>query len=179
MFWESTRRPPAYGWQWLKTHVNHPPFSLARRVHLNRRTTGIKQAPLVPVEKSEEPLEERVRVLSSCYSDSSSLLGRSKGVKPEGLFLLRPLLFLSDPFNILWAPVSGLEKRSRQGVAARCVKVAVWSLPFCQHFCNISSHCYSRAIFPAYRKEMNSQHLAFSLPSLASCDDVCPPASLW
>lgn len=62
-----------------------------------------------------------------------------------------------------------------QAASVRCVKVVVLNLLLCQRSWNIGPLGYSRAIFSAYRKEMNSHHFAFSLPSFASCDDVVHP----
>ncbi len=98
-----------------------------------------------------------------------------QGPRKNVLFKLDLCVFFLIPVTFFGqlAMVNGLEKRSRRGVTSRCVKVVVLNLPSCRHFWDIRPLCYSRAIFSAYRKEMNSHH--FSLPSFASCDDVVHP----
>lgn len=61
------------------------------------------------------PVKGRDRLLSGCCSDCNSPLGSVERGHPECAFLLRPLHFCQIRFNVLWAPVSGLEKALSTG----------------------------------------------------------------
>lgn len=132
-------------------------------------------------QKVTEPVKGRDGLLSSCCSDCNSRLGSIKRGHPECAFLLRPFAFLSDPFNVLWAPVSGLKKALSTGRRCHslCESCGFWIYPSVNtSVTSARTLTVQRGCFSAYRKEMNSKHFAFSLPSFASCDDVCLPAAL-
>lgn len=144
-------------------------------------TIGIKLNAFRASQKVTEPVKGRDGLLSSCCSDCNSRLGSVKRGHPECAFLLRPFAFLSDPFNVLWAPVSGLKKALSTGRRCHslCESCGFWIYPSVNTSVT-SAHTLTvqRGCFSAYRKEMNSKYFAFSLPSFASCDDVCLPAAL-
>lgn len=144
-------------------------------------TIGIKLNAFSASQKVTEPVKGRDGLLSSCCSDCNSRLGSVKRGHPECAFLLRPFAFLSDPFNVLWAPVSGLKKALSTGRRCHslCESCGFWIYPSVNtSVTSARTLTVQRGCFSAYRKEMNSKHFAFSLPSFASCDDVCLPAAL-
>lgn len=144
-------------------------------------TIGIKLNAFRASQKVTEPVKGRDGLLSSCCSDCNSRLGSVKRGHPECAFLLRPFAFLSDPFNVLWAPVSGLKKALSTGRRCHslCESCGFWIYPSVNtSVTSARTLTVQRGCFSAYRKEMNSKYFAFSLPSFASCDDVCLPAAL-